>query len=55
MSTYPAKNDCAFKNKRKKNHCNILYECFCVTRGKCSFFKTEEQRAAELKKYPPEK
>ena len=53
MKGHPAKEDCSFKNKTKSNYCNILCEMLCVTKGKCSFYKTEEQRSAELKKYPP--
>lgn len=48
---FPAKTDCAFYNERRKG-CNILCEMLCVGKGKCSFYKTEEQRAAELKKFP---
>ncbi len=48
---HPVKSDCAFLNKRRSD-CNILCETLCVTTGKCSFYKTEEQRKKDLKKYP---
>lgn len=48
---HPAKENCAFRNKRR-DECNILSETLCVTRGKCSFYKTPEQREIELNKYP---
>lgn len=48
---YPVKTDCAFLDKRRTD-CDILCEMLCVEKGKCSFYKTEEHRAAELKKFP---
>lgn len=34
------------------NKCGVLKEELC-DKGKCPFYKTKEQYAADLKKYPP--
>lgn len=49
---YPVRRECNFINKRSYRSCLILSEMFCATRGKCKFYKTEEQFEEDLKKYP---
>jgi hypothetical protein len=50
---YPAKTECAFYNKSRKE-CNALIECVCVDKGKCPFFKTRQEYLDGLEKYPPQ-
>lgn len=44
--TYPAREDCWAYDKAS---CKCLNEMFCVTRGKCKFYDTEDDYARKQK------